>query len=300
MSSSPVPESGAPEPESREPAAPAAGLPASTNVVEPSRRRLWIELALVFGLSLGQSAVYSVVSLADKLTRAPLAEQTTSMNTSRNERPVFDLIYQLLDIAFDLVPVALAFYLLYALTGRSPFALLGFGVRRPGRGLPASMGYDAAAGTALFLAIGVGTLGVYAAGRALGVTTAIAPANLGEHWWTIPVLLLSAVRHGVLEEVLIVGFLFHYLRRLGLHRGRWSAWSIILISALLRGSYHLYQGFGPFVGNVAMGVIFGWFYQRSVDRGQPRVMPLVVAHALLDAVGFIGFALLGPAIGIGA
>ncbi|MBG6083884.1 CPBP family intramembrane glutamic endopeptidase [Zhihengliuella flava] len=289
MSSSRVPE-------------PAVGAPGALQPTagRPARWRLWLELGLVLGLSLGQSAVYAVVSLADKLTRGPLAEQTTSMNTSRAERPVFDLLYQLLDIAFALVPAVLALYFLYLLTGRTPFAVLGFGVRRPGRGLLPSVGYDAATGTALFLAIGVGTLGVYAAGRALGMTTAIAPANLGDYWWTIPVLLLSAVRHGVLEEVLVVGFLFHYLRQLGVHQGPWRAWAIILISAVLRGSYHLYQGFGPFLGNVAMGVVFGWFYQRSMDRGQPRVMPLVVAHVLLDAVGFIGFALWGSAIGIGA
>lgn len=267
--------------------------------VRAERVRLWVEIALVLGLSLGKSAVYSVVSLLDKLTRAPLGEQTTSMNGSLSRRPGFDLTYQLLDVFFALVPVALALYLLFALTGRNPFALLGFGVRRPNRSAGASIGYDAGTGFALFLAMGVGTLGVYSAGRALGVTTAIVPANLDEHWWTIPVLLLSAVRHGVLEEVIVVGFLFHHLRRLGWGRGAWGPWSIILVSALLRGSYHLYQGIGPFLGNVAMGIVFGWFYQRGVERGQPRVMPLVVAHALLDAAGFVGYALLGSAIGIG-
>ena len=38
----------------------------------PSRRRLRIEVWIVLGLSLGQSAVYSVVQLLDKMTRAPL------------------------------------------------------------------------------------------------------------------------------------------------------------------------------------------------------------------------------------
>ena len=64
-------------------------------------------------------------------------------------------------------------------------------------------------------------------------------------------------------------------------------WAIILTSALLRGSYHLYQGFGGFVGNAVMGVVFGWLYTRT-----RRVMPLVVAHTLLDVVAFVGYALL--------
>ena len=58
-------------------------------------------------------------------------------------------------------------------------------------------------------------------------------------------------------------------------------------SAVVRGSYHLYQGFGGFVGNVVMGLLFGWLYLRW-----RRTMPLVAAHTLIDAVAFVGYALL--------
>ena len=34
-------------------------------------------------------------------------------------------------------------------------------------------------------------------------------------------------------------------------------------SAVLRGSYHLYQGFGGFVGNIVMGLVFGRVWQRT-------------------------------------
>ena len=61
---------------------------------------------------------------------------------------------------------------------------------------------------------------------------------------------------------------------------------------LIRGSYHLYQGFGGFVGNLVMGIIFGWFYTRT-----RRVMPLVVAHTILDVVAFVGYALLKDRLG---
>jgi membrane protease YdiL (CAAX protease family) len=62
-------------------------------------------------------------------------------------------------------------------------------------------------------------------------------------------------------------------------------------SAVVRGSYHLYQGFGGFVGNLVMGLVFGLAYLRS-----KRVGPLVVAHVILDLVAFIGYALLAPLV----
>lgn len=254
---------------------------AQTSTQTVDRRTLKIEIALVMALCLGQSAVYSIISFADKVTKAPLSEQTTSMNNPLSTREYFDLAYQLLDIVFALVPVLLALYLMKRSTGTT-VSMIGFDLRKPGR--------DTLLGAGLFLAMGLGTLGVYAAGRALGITTALSTANLGDYWWSIPVLMLSAARHAVLEEVIMLGFLFTYASKLKL-----GLWTTIIASALIRGSYHLYQGVGPMIGNVVMGVVFGWGYHRY-----GRVMPLVVAHFLLDAIGFVGYLLLGPAIGIGA
>lgn len=247
---------------------------------QPSRVQLKFEVILVLALCLGQSAVYSLVSFLNKVTRAPLREQTTSMNNPMSVRPWFDLTYQLLDIFFALVPVVLGLYLLARTLGLRP-RHVGFDFAKPAR--------DLGWGAGLFLAMGLGTLGIYAAGRAAGLTTALSVANLEDYWWTVPVLLLSAARHAVLEEVIMLAFLFAYGKAL-----RLSPWVMIIGSAVVRGSYHLYQGVGPFIGNALMGVIFGWFYLKY-----GRVMPLVIAHFLLDAVGFVGFALIGPAIGIG-
>ncbi|WP_230010392.1 CPBP family intramembrane glutamic endopeptidase, partial [Microbacterium sp. Bi128] len=137
--------------------------------------------------------------------------------------------------------------------------------------------------------IGIPSLGLYAAGRALGITTAIIPSALDAYWWTVPVLVLSAIRHAVVEEVIVVAYLLDRLGKLG-----WSVPAAIAASALLRGSYHLYQGFGPFIGNAVMGVVFALFYIRT-----KRVMPLVIAHAILDTVAFVGFSLFGKAVGLG-
>lgn len=253
-----------------------------------SRRRLRAEVLIVLGLSLGQSAVYSVVQLLDKMTRAPLADATSTLNRSQSTREYFDLTYQLLDILFALVPVALVFYFLstHVQANRngesaSAFTRLGFDFARPGK--------DLLQGVGLAAAIGIPSLGLYAAGRALGITTAIVPSGLDAYWWTVPVLILSAMRHAIVEEVIVVGYLMDRFGKFG-----WSMPVAIVVSAVLRGSYHLYQGFGPFIGNVVMGLVFAWIYTKT-----KRVMPLVIAHALLDIVAFVGFSLFGKAMGLG-
>ena len=58
---------------------------------------------------------------------------------------------------------------------------------------------------------------------------------------------------------------------------------------MLRGAYHLYQGVGGFVGNLVMGLLFGWLFLRW-----RRVAPFVVAHTLLDVGAFVGYAVLAP------
>ena len=240
------------------------------------RRHAGPEVQIVLGLSLGQSAVYSLLSIIEKLTRPdqPLNQQTTTMNNSVvPDRSWLDLLYQLAGIGFPLVPVALALYLLRRSGQRGD---LGYDLREPGR--------DVARGFAMAALIGIPGLAFYFAARALGINTNVAPANLAAQWWTIPVLVGLAVMNGVLEEVVVLGFLFARLRDLA-----WKPWVVVAASALLRGSYHLYQGFGGFLGNVVMGLVFGWAYLRW-----GRVMPLVVAHVLLDLFSFLGYALLAP------
>ena len=98
-------------------------------------------------------------------------------------------------------------------------------------------------------------------------------------------LVLSALQNAVLEEVVIDRLPVHPASR------SWAGGcrSCSSTSALIRGSYHLYQGFGGFVGNLIMGLIFGLIYLRW-----RRVAPLVVAHTLLDVVAFVGYALVAP------
>lgn len=226
---------------------------------------------IVLALSLGASAIYSLVAIVNRLTVATaLSQQTATLNNSLSARPTFDLIYQLLAIVFALAPVALVVFLLWR-PERPHLGRFGIDGTRPR--------FDSLGGVVLVLAIGLPGLGIYLGGRALGISVNVVPTALDTFWWTVPVLVLSALRAGLQEEFIVIGYLFARLRDLG-----WGKWQIIVASALLRGTYHLYQGFGGFIGNLAMGIAFGWLYTRF-----GRLLPLVVAHFLLDTAIFVGY-----------
>lgn len=243
--------------------------------VSPTRGLLCAELLVVLGLSLGRSAVYSLIALAQALASGPLAGQSTSLNTSQARDPWLDLLYQLLSIGFTLVPAALAVLLLALTAGSVAQALgdLGLDLRRPGR--------DLWQGVAITAAIGVPGLTFYLVGRALGITVEVIPAALDAHWWTIPVLLLQALKNGIIEEVVVVGYLVQRLERLA-----WSGRRIVVVSAVIRGAYHTYQGLGPGAANIVMGLVFAQWFRRT-----RRTAPLIVAHTLIDAFSFVGYGL---------
>lgn len=239
----------------------------------PSARLIRWELLAVFAVSLGASAVNALLNLiGDLLTPRALSRQQANIVVPLAVNNWLDLVLQLASIAEALAPVLLVFYLL-ARDGKGPRDM-GLDATRPG--------LDAAAGAVLAAVIGGAGLLLYLAAHWLGLALTVVPESLPSVWWRIPVLILSAAQNGLLEEVLVIGYLLRRLDQLG-----WAPWKAILCSAILRGSYHLYQGFGAFLGNAVMGIIFGYLYRRW-----GRVTPLVIAHTLIDAVTFVGYAAL--------
>jgi membrane protease YdiL (CAAX protease family) len=245
--------------------------PPGSTLVRPVLRT---EVLLVLAVSLGASAVYAALSLLRKLLApVPLSQSQATLNGSVVPNQAWlDLVYQLVGIGFGVVPAFLALHLL----ARDRISARAIGVDRT------RPGGDLARGALLAAVIGIPGLLLYLAAYALGISATIVPSGLPDVWWRVPVLILSAAMNATLEEVVVIGYLVTRLRQLG----RSMPWAIGL-AAVLRGSYHLYQGFGAFIGNALMGVVFGWFFLRT-----RRVMPLIVAHTILDTVSFVGYTVL--------
>jgi membrane protease YdiL (CAAX protease family) len=244
-----------------------------TSLRLPSARLLRWEIFAVFAVSLGASALNALLDLVGSLlARRSLASQQALLVGSLAANHWLDLALQLAGIAEALTPVVLVLCLM-ARSGEPPSAI-GLDGTEPGR--------DALRGAILAALIGGSGLALYLAAFHLGISLNVVAESLPAVWWRIPVLILSAAHDGILEEILVIGYLLRRLDQLG-----WTPWKAIACSAILRGSYHLYQGFGAFAGNAAMGVIFGVLYRRW-----GRVTPLIVAHTLIDAVAFVGYAAL--------
>ncbi|GHA78000.1 membrane protein [Streptomyces tendae] len=239
-----------------------------------SRRILRDETLLVLALSLGASGVSALISFIGSVTRpGGLKDQAATLNASAAPgRPWLDLAWQLFGITTALVPVALVAHFLLR-EGRG-LRTLGFDRARPWP--------DLGRGAAVAAVIGSTGIAFYLAARGLGFNLTVVPEALPDVWWKYPVLILSAVQNSVLEEVIVVGYLLRRLDQLG-----WGAGASLAASSVLRGSYHLYQGIGGFVGNMVMGVVFVYLYRRW-----GRVGPLVAAHSLLDIGAFVGYGLL--------
>ena len=246
-------------------------------LTEPQRRGLRIEIAVVLAVTFGLSAYTALLELIEAVLLG-LAGQRVALNPRRSP---FDLI----DLGLNLAVV---------------FQLVAWGVPRripvvaqrlwptPDRPGPAATGEpDLLGGLGLAALIGLPGLGLYVAARALGLSAYVEPAELYDTWWRIPVLLIAAFANGWAEEVIVVAFLLTRLRQL-----RVNPVAALLVSSLLRGAYHLYQGFSAGLGNVVMGLVFAYVWRRT-----GRLWPLIIAHGVIDSVAYVGYALAAGHLG---
>ncbi len=250
--------------------------PAQDGTADGSRRALRVEVAIVLAVTFGLSTVTAGLRLVDSVLRG-LSEQTVALNPRRSYFSLIDLGLNLVVIAQLVAWGALGVYLLWR-SGIGP-ARIGLG-RLRWRG-------DVLGGIGLAALIGLPGLGLYVLARLAGLSVSVEPSALDDTWWRVPVLVAAAFANGWAEEVIVVGYLMTRLRQLGM-----SDTATILWSSLLRGAYHLYQGFGAGLGNLVMGLVFGYVWRRT-----GRLWPLVIAHGLIDTVAFVGYALAADRLG---
>jgi len=235
------------------------------------RRTLASETALVVSIAVGLAAARSVLDFASEAT-APgglRAGSATLVGSLAPGQPWIDLGFQVVLLVGLVLPVLLAAHL----TRRSGDPLAAIGLRRE------RWGQGVALGLGIATAIGGLGLAAYLVSRAAGFSVTVVPAALPDVWWRSAVLVLAACGNAALEEVVLVGYLLYRCRQLG-----WSDARAASLSAGIRGAYHLYQGLAGCLGNLVVGLVFGRFYQRT-----GTIVPLVVAHAAIDIVAFLGY-----------
>jgi membrane protease YdiL (CAAX protease family) len=256
-----------------------ASLAAQRPVVETrARGRVLLEVTILLTITLGMSGWQAILDLAEAYLRPePISAQAAPLVQPLSWQPWIDLARQLAWVVTNVAWGAMALYLL-VVTG-TRLAKVGLDRTQVVR--------DVVRGVVLAIGIGLPGLAFYFAFRAMGLALDVQPSTLTAHWWTVPVLLLSAAGNAFVEESIVVAYLVTRLRQVG---WRWPA--VIIASCLLRGSYHLYQGWGGFFGNILMGLIFLAVWLRT-----RRLAPLMVAHFVMDAAVFIGYAALAPHVG---
>ena len=237
---------------------PATDQPAETRRI---RQEIAIVLVVTFGLS-GMRAALRLLS--DLMQPVPLNQQQTTLAEHQSDTSWIDLAMQLCSSAMLFSWGFLALYLLReSIFSRwRPKAIL------EGAGLAAL--------------IGIPGLVFYLSAVHFGFSKQVVPSTLNDAWWEIIVLLIWSAANAFSEEIVVVMWLTTRLQQL-----RIPPWVALLLSAVLRGSYHLYQGWSAGLGNIIMGLIFGTYYLKT-----RRVWPLILGHFLIDAVAFVGYSLL--------
>jgi len=133
----------------------------------------------------------------------------------------------------------------------------------------------------VFLAIGL-FIATYAAYYILWIAASFLFSGreipVGEYassvaWYFAVVLSLV---NPLFEEGFLLGYVFDRLQTQ-------PAWFLIVLTTLIRISYHLYQGWVGIIALLAVGILFALVYSKTKN-----LMPIYLCHALMDLTGLLG------------
>jgi membrane protease YdiL (CAAX protease family) len=254
------------------PTAPPGFPPIAVVRMEPTTRKVLVwETRFVMVAFLLPAVMGAVVVLAQhvngvgSVTRFPVVLQ---------HNPVGNLIIGILAYLPVAAVVPLALHLL-GRTGQSPRQL---GLVRPRFRLdlwPSVGLMGAAFGSEIVLLFALSPLLVHHASLVSKTVVGHVPG-----YYVIFGIAISATT-AVAEEVMVSGYLLTRLEQLG-----WSPQRALLLSLILRTSYHVYYGVG-----FILTVPFGYFVTRSFQKNRRLTRP-ILAHFLVDAI-LITIAVLG-------
>lgn len=110
----------------------------------------------------------------------------------------------------------------------------------------------------------------YSSAAALKAHEYFLPATRSErHWWVF-----VCITAGICEETLYRGFLLHYLH---VFPGTLNLTLALLISSVIFGLCHLYQGTNGAIGSAVVGVLFGLLFILTGSLFLPMIL-----HAAMD------------------
>lgn len=123
------------------------------------------------------------------------------------------------------------------------------------------------------LGVWVFGLGVYYAVATLLPVGSIPVSQRAAEPRNLLLVVAAACANGFAEEFVLRGYLLTRLERL-----LKSTWLALGITSVLFASYHLYQGVGPTLGVVAIGLVYGGAF--CLCR---RIWPVAIGHAITNA-----------------
>jgi membrane protease YdiL (CAAX protease family) len=194
--------------------------------------------------------------------------KSTQFATILHGQPVANLILEIVAYLSVAAIVPLALLLLHH-TGQTP-KVLGLGVPRFKRDVFPGLGLGAAA-FAVEVAILIPFNGFLINHKSL--VNHVVSGHVPKYY-IIGGIAMSATT-AIAEEVLVNGYLLTRLAQLG-----WTPRKSLVLSLILRTSYHIYYGLG-----FLLTVPFGFFVTRSFQKHHKLNRP-IVAHFLFDAILF--------------
>ena len=246
------------------------------NVVQPRARRLlrW-ELLIVLAIFPLPATISALVSMTNHIVQGGAQASHAS------------------DLIPDSVSLSVLFGLLIELSSVAAAALVWYLLVRSGEGT-SSIGLDkrhprqdAAYVLPVFLLVFVAS---FLVGGLLETALHLKsfPVDDPVHGLAyLPVLLVSGLVAGIVEETVVLGYLVRRLEQLG-----FGTFPIVVIGVAVRASYHVY--YGPGVIPIILWATASIIFYRKIRR----LAPFIIVHSLWDMSLFLGQAVGGWVIGI--